>query len=129
MITLLDEILSNNTDDLGLDILLQLSDEIFPMDNGYWTKIEAKTVVTNEHIPHGVRYSLTLHNPRNIRILGYDNAHGVKPKKKRYGAKRVAWDHRHEREIVEPYEFANAGQLLEDFWADVEKILLEEQGE
>lgn len=121
--------MSNNTDDLGLDILLQLSDEIFPMDNGYWTKIEAKTVIANEHIPHGVRYSLTLHNPNNIRILGYDNAHGIKPKKKKYGAKRVVWDHRHKRKIVEPYEFENAGQLLEDFWVDVEKILLEEQGE
>ena len=66
--------LSDNKGDLGLDILLQLSDEIFPMENGYWTKIEAKIVVANEHIPHGVRYSLTLHNPSNVRILGYDNA-------------------------------------------------------
>ena len=120
--------MSNNKDDLGLDILLQLSDEIFPMENGYWTKIEAKIVVANEHIPHGVRYSLTLHNPSNVRILGYDNAHGIKPKKKKYGAKRVVWDHRHERKDVEPYEFEHAGQLLEDFWADVESILLEEKG-
>lgn len=128
MITKIGEILSNNKDDLGLDILLELNDEIFPMENGYWTKIEAKSVVANKHRPHGIRYSLTLHNPYNIRILGYDNAHAIKPKKKKYGAKRVIWDHRHERKIVEPYEFEDAGQLLEDFWADVEKILIEEQG-
>ena len=114
-------------DELGLDVLLQLDNEIFPMDCGYWTKIEAKIVVTNEHIPHGIKYSLTLHNPNNVRILGYDNAHAIKPKRKKYGAKRVVWDHRHERKIVEPYEFENAAQLLEDFWVDVEKILLEEQ--
>jgi len=115
-------------DDLGLDILLQLNNEVFPMENGYWTKLVACKVVPNEHIPHGIKYSLTLHNPCNIRILGYDNAHGIKPKKKKYAAKRIAWDHRHERKVVEPYEFENAGQLLENFWTDVEKILLEEQG-
>ena len=122
-----DNVPESEKDDLGLDVLLQLDNEIFPMDCGYWTKIEAKRVTTNEHIPHGIRYSLTLHNPNNVRVLGYDNAHGIKPKRKKYGAKRVVWDHRHERKIVEPYEFENAGQLLEDFWADVEKILLEEQ--
>jgi hypothetical protein len=114
-------------DELGLDVLLQLDNEIFPMDCGYWTKIEAKTVTSNEHIPHGIKYSLTLHDSNNVRMLGYDNAHGIKPKRKKYGAKRVVWDHRHERKIVEPYEFENAAQLLEDFWVDVEKILLEEQ--
>lgn len=114
--------------DIGLEVLLQLDSEIFPMNNGYWTKVEAKMVLANEHIPHGIKYSLTLHNPSNIRILGYDNAHGIKPKRKKYGAKRVVWDHRHERKIVEPYEFENAAQLLEDFWSDVERILLEEKG-
>ena len=114
-----------NSNKAGLDTLLQLDNEIFPMENGYWTKIEAKKVTCNEHIPHGIKYSLTLHNPSNIRILGYDNAHGIKPKKKKYGAKRLVWDHKHERKIVEPYEFEDASQLLEDFWNDVDKILRE----
>lgn len=56
--------------DLGLDLLLQLDNEVFPMESGYWTKIEAKTVISNEHIPHGIKYSLTLHNSNNIRVLG-----------------------------------------------------------
>ncbi len=114
-----------NNNEAGLEALLQLDSEIFPMENGYWTKIEAKEVTSNEHIPHGIKYSLTLHNPRNIRILGYDNAHGIKPKKKKYGAKRLVWDHKHERKIVEPYEFEDANQLLEDFWNDVDNILRE----
>lgn len=123
------ELPSNNETDNGLDILLQLDNEIFPMENGYWTKFEVKSVAPNKHIPHGVKYSLTLHNPGNVRILGYDNAHGIKPKRKKFGAKREVWDHRHERKIVEPYEFESAGQLLEDFWNDVDKLLLEERGE
>ena len=115
-------------DDLSLDLLLQLDGEIFPMDCGYWTKFDVKKVVINQHIPHGIKYSLTLHNANNVRILGYDNAHGIKPKKKKYSAKKLVWDHRHERKIVEPYEFENAAQLLEDFWVSVNKILLDDEG-
>ena len=32
---------SDNTDS-GLEVLLQLDSEIFPMENGFWTKFEAK---------------------------------------------------------------------------------------
>ena len=46
------------------------------------------------------------HDSHNVRILGYDNAHGIKP--------------------VEPYEFENAGQLLEDFWQDVSRMMSED---
>lgn len=31
------------------------------MDNGYWTKFEAKKVSSTENIPHGIKYSLTLY--------------------------------------------------------------------
>ena len=117
--------MTRDKESFGLDILLQLNNEIFPMENGHWTKIEVRTVPVREHIPHGIKYSLTLHSPANVRILGYDNAHGVKPRKKKYGAKRVAWDHRHKINVIEPYEFEGAGQLLEDFWADVERILFD----
>ncbi len=72
----------SNTADPGLEVLLQLDNEIFPMENGFWTKFEAKQVVVNEHIPHGIKYSLTLHDPSNTRILGYDNAHYKTKKEK-----------------------------------------------
>ncbi|MBF0266318.1 MAG: hypothetical protein HQL46_13720 [Gammaproteobacteria bacterium] len=111
--------------DIGLETLLLLNNEVFPMENGYWTKVEAKVVTSNENIPHGIKYSLTLHDRNNIRVLGYDNAHGIKPKKKKYVAKRLVWEHKHKRNLVEPYEFENASQLLEDFWSDVDKMLFE----
>jgi len=72
----------DENDDSGLENLLLLNGEIFPMSNGYWTKFEVRRVVPNDHIPHGIRYSLTLHNRNNKRIIGYDNAHGIKPKRK-----------------------------------------------
>lgn len=108
---------------LGLETLLSLDGEIFPMSNGYWTKFEVKKVTPNEHIPHGIKYSLTLHDRYNKRIIGYDNAHAIKPKRKKFGAKRLVWDHKHNKSIIKNYEFESAQQLLQDFWKDVNDIL------
>ena len=34
---------------------------------------------------------------------------------------KVTWDHKHQMDNVEPYEFESAGQLLGDFSKAVEK--------
>jgi len=109
-------------DDLSLTTLLDLDGEVFPMENGYWTKFEVSRVTPTSGIPHGIRYSLTLHDQNNTRILGFDNAHGFKSRKKRYGARKITWDHQHKRERVYPYEFESASRLIEDFWQAVEAI-------
>ncbi len=36
--------------DSGLKTLLDLNGEVFPMDNGYWTKFEIRVIEANEHI-------------------------------------------------------------------------------
>jgi hypothetical protein len=109
--------------DSSLLYLLDLNGEIYPMDSGHWVKFEAWRVESTEQIPHGIRYSLTLHNRHNTRLLGYDNAHGVKFKRGMFVHRRATWDHKHQKEKVFPYEFRSAGQLLEDFWRDVDAIL------
>lgn len=53
-----------------LETLLNLDGEIFPMENGYWTKFEASKVEPALQIPHGVKYALTLHDQNNTRVLG-----------------------------------------------------------
>jgi len=76
------------------------------------------------------RYSLTLHNQHNKRILGYDNAHLVRsPNKYKYAGRILTYDHKHLSAIDKgiPYEFINAYQLLEDFFADVDSVLNEAQ--
>ena len=110
-------------EDASLDTLLDLDGEIFPMDNGYWTKFEAFRVTPTPQIPHGIKYSLTLHDRNNTRIVGFDNAHTFKPKKNKYVARKITWDHKHKMEKVRPYEFESASRLIEDFWKDVEQIL------
>lgn len=85
-------------EDAALETLLDLDGEIFPMDNGYWTKFEAYRVAPTRHIPFGIRYSLSLHDRNNTRILGFDNAHAQKAKKKRsmvhaklHGTTNTSW--------------------------------------
>lgn len=108
----------------GLDTLLDLDGEVFPMDNGFWVKFSAFRCPVNKHIPHGIKYSLTLHDRYNQRIIGYDNAHGIKlPKKKKFSGRRDVWDHKHKKTCTTFYEFESAYQLLEDFWSDVNAVL------
>jgi hypothetical protein len=103
--------------------LLNLDGEIFPMDNGYWTKFEVWRVDPEPHVPHGVRYSLTLHDRYNRRVLGFDNAHAIRPARKGYAARKITWDHLHKCEKISPYDYETASRLLEDFWREVERIM------
>ena len=102
-----------------LENLLNLHGEVFPMDNGYWIKFEAYQVEQTQAVPHGIRYSLTLHDKNNHRVIGYDNAHSFKSSKK-YGARKESYDHIHKQMDIVAYEFESASQLLEDFWKSVD---------
>ena len=115
-------------DDYGITTLIDLHDQIIDQGGGYWIKIEAWFVDVSKDVPHGIRYSLTLHEPYGKRILGYDNAHAVKlPKKFKYAGTRLPYDHKH-RHISDkgvPYEFKDAHQLLSDFFIEVDRVLKE----
>ncbi|MFO8025488.1 DUF6516 family protein [Thiohalophilus sp.] len=118
--------------DTGLDTLLEMDGYILDQGEGYWIKIEAKRLAnpTSER-PHGISYSLTLHDPYNQRILGYDNAHAVQQAgNKSYSGRRVEYDHKHRsiKDKGEPYEFVSAYQLLEDFFTEVDSVLKKHRG-
>ncbi len=115
-------------EDAGLETLLSLDGDIYDQGHGYWIKIEAWRVEASDHVPHGVRYALTLHDRYGTRLLGFDNAHAVKPpKRKRFAGRRVTYDHHHRnaRDKGVPYEFTSAQQLLEDFFHEVDRVLEE----
>ena len=105
-----------------LENLLSLHGEVFPMENGYWVKFEVIRVEVSAAMPHGIKYSLTLHNKRNHRVIGYDNAHSFKSTKK-YGAKKETYDHIHKQMDIVSYEFESAAQLMEDFWKSAEHYM------
>jgi hypothetical protein len=112
--------------DQSINTLLALDGSVFEQESGFWIKIEAKTVDPTEFIPHGIRYSLTLHDRYGRRILGYDNAHAVKPPGKfKFAGRRLPYDHKHRsaRDKGVPYTFGSAQVLLEDFFSEVDKVI------
>lgn len=113
--------------DPGIRTLLDLTDSILDQEDGYWVKIEAWEVPATADIPHGIRYSLTLHASSGKRLLGYDNAHAVRVKRGRYGGRRLPFDHRHRSAADKgvPYTFATAEKLIADFFAEVDRVLEE----
>jgi hypothetical protein len=108
---------------LGKNVLLDLHEQILDQEDGYWVKIEAWEVDVTASIPHGIRYSLTLYNPRGIRILGYDNAHSTKTTG--FVNRKLPYDHRHRcaTDLGISYQFKDAYQLLKDFFEDVDRVL------
>lgn len=114
--------------DPAVDSLLDLHESILDQGGGYWIKIEVWRTAISSGVPHGIRYSLTLHEPHGKRIMGYDNAHAVKPPRKfKYAGRILAYDHKH-RHVADqgvPYEFKDAQQLINDFFADVDMVLQE----
>jgi hypothetical protein len=108
----------------GLSTLLDLHQTLIDQEDGFWIKIEAWEIDASQAAPHGIRYSLTLHNPKGIRILGYDNAHAVKTYSA-YGGRKLPYDHRHRNaeDLGIRYEFKDAHQLLSDFFKEVDKAL------
>jgi len=110
--------------DETLDTLLNLDGQAFCYDSGHWIRFEVKKVEPSSHRPHGIKYCLTLHDPNNKRLLGYDNAHGIgKIRKKGFTGRRTVYDHKHRYRNVLPYSFQSAAQLIEDFFNDVNEIL------
>lgn len=77
--------------------------------------------------PHGLRYSLTLHDARGARLVGFDNVHPVATGTGPGAKQAVAHDHRHRLRTVRPHDYADAASLLTDFWAIVD-VVLDEKG-
>jgi Family of unknown function (DUF6516) len=113
--------------DTSLDALLGLDGEVFVIDAdaGLWVQFRARAVPASEAKPHGLDYSLTLHDRNGERLVGFDNAHAVAGQSGPGGRKKAAFDHKHRLRTVQPYDYADAATLLEDFWAAVDAVLRE----
>lgn len=108
--------------DHSLENLLELNGERIIIDEslGLWVKFE---IIKTPSRQQGVKYSLTLHDKYNKRILGFDNSHEIEFGGKKGVSPERTFDHWHydENDQGRPYNYINAGQLLEDFWKEVDK--------
>ncbi|MYH31522.1 MAG: hypothetical protein F4137_22410 [Acidobacteria bacterium] len=119
--------MSGSSLDPSLDTLLDLDGQVLVVDaqGGHWVRFRAKRVPPTPERPHGIDYSLTLHGPDGQRLIGYDNAHVVRPTPGPSGRRRSRHDHRHRHGRVRPYAYEDAATLLADFWRDVHAVLTE----
>lgn len=118
--------MSDDNNDAELLTLLNLHGYSYWCDEKYWIKFEARRVKKDEHRPHGIKYSITLHDRNNTRILGFDNAHNIRKRGRRpvkYTGRIVTWDHIHKENEIDRYLFASASELLKDFYKAVDEII------
>jgi len=108
--------------DSSLDALLGLDGQVYVISDeaGYWARFAVTIVPATDAKPHGLDYTLTLHDRSGERLIGFDNAHPVPTRAGPSGRQRPAQDHRHRLRTVRPYEYRDAATLLEDFWKEVE---------
>jgi hypothetical protein len=117
-----------NDRDPGLDILLALDGESFVVDpiGSYSVRFVVKQVPPSPERPHGLSYSLTLHDRGGTRLIGFDNAHAAPAMRGR--GRRVLQDHKHRLETIRSYQYRDAATLLADFWTEVYALLNEKGG-
>lgn len=111
--------------DHTLENLLDLDGDIYVIDEtaGYWVKFVVRRVIPSPERPHGIEYSLTMHDSSNRRLVGFDNAHPALGAKRPQRGTGRAYDHRHRLGTVKPYPYENAAKLVADFWDAVDEVL------
>jgi len=112
--------------DRSLDALLDLDGETLVIDeHGHLVRFVVGRTDVSEARPHGLSYSLTLHDRTGRRLMGFDNAHAVQRPGGRFVEQPRVYDHIHRGKDDQgrPYAFENAGKLIEDFWAEVDRML------
>lgn len=119
--------MSGRKKDSGLDTLLELDGQIMVVDSAgkHWVKFIVKKVDPSPKRPHGLSYSLTLHDKIGARLVGFDNAHSVSTGSGPGKRTSEQHDHKHRIRTVKPYEYTDAAALLTDFWTEVDKVLKE----
>ena len=112
--------------DRSLDALLELHGQVLVIDDeGHVVRFVVRGIEPSAARPHGLSYSLTLHDRTGRRLLGFDNAHSVRRPGGRFVEQPRVHDHLHRGPGDEgrPYPFVDAGKLVEDFWYEVNRLL------
>lgn len=86
----------------------------------FWRASSAATSTS-----HPYRYELVLHESSGVRIMGFDNAHPIHWKSGKFTLRSRNTDHWHRdrSDKGRPYAFVSIGQLLEDFFLQIETTL------
>jgi hypothetical protein len=111
----------------ALEFLLAFDGRRHWYEGGYCARFEFQRVEATKRRPHGLRYSFTPHGPSAERLVGFDNAHAVAAKGSRFRARPATTDHWHrtQSDPGRPYRFKDVETLIDDFFAEIERVLTE----
>jgi hypothetical protein len=109
--------------DPSLDTLLDLDGVTYVITGPFWVKFEVRQVTATQERPHGLDYSITLHDGEGHRILGFDNAHSITEGSGPGAKTRIENDHTQKGQRVRFYTYRDAATLLTDFWTEADRIL------
>jgi hypothetical protein len=115
------------SEDTELDALLSLDDISYEMTEGYVVEFKVQRTAATKERPHGISYALVFRPNGGEPCVRFDNAHAVERPGGRYVKKSPAYDHWHrsQNDLGRPYAFTTATKLLEDFWAEVKRVITE----
>lgn len=115
--------------DHTLEFLLAFNGRIHHLEKGYRLKFVIERVKPTRDRPYGVSYSFTLHAPDGKQLVGFDNAHNVAPIGSRFRRRLQTSDHWHRTadDRGRPYKFKDADTLLQDFFGEVRRVLVERE--
>jgi hypothetical protein len=108
-----------------LEALLSLDGASFEAAAGYVVEFTVKRTRQTIERPHGISYALVFRAVRGKTYVRFDNAHAVERPGGRFVKASPAYDHWHrgENDPGRPYKFTTAAQLLDDFWAEVKRVM------
>jgi hypothetical protein len=115
------------SNDAELEMLLSLDGASFEAAEGYVIEFKVERTDVTDGRPHGISYALVFRPKGGKPYVRFDNAHAVERPGGRYVKASQAYDHWHrsETDSGRPYAFTTASKLLEDFWAEVRRVLNE----
>jgi hypothetical protein len=114
-------------EDDELEWLLSFDGVSYEAASGYVVEFTVKRTASSKERPHGISYALVFRPQRGEPYVKFDNAHVVDRPGGRFVKGPTAYDHWHrdESDPGRPYSFTTATRLLEDFWAEVKRVMNE----
>ncbi len=108
----------------GLALRLDFDGWEYVREDGYSVRFSVRACDATVERPHGIRYSLTLHDKYGQKVFGMDNAHAAKPIRKAIAGREQPFDHLHRsaKDKGTPYTLASAEDLITIFYNEISKI-------
>ena len=112
-------------DEGDIDVLLSMDGMRYQASDGYVIEIKAERTDVTAERPHGLSYALVFRPEHGESYIRFDNAHAVDRPGGRYVKADAAYDHWHrsDKDKGRPYPFTTAAQLLQDFFAEVKRVM------